>query len=57
MGDEMGEYVTFVVRMNLVGSEAGRFEDGLLWESEGEDALQRKTLREIVEEIVHESRD
>lgn len=57
MGDEMGEYITFVVKMNLVGSDAGRFDDGLLWESEGEDALKRKTLHEIVEEIVHESQN
>jgi len=50
--DWMEAYEAFVLRMNLGGTPAGRFEDGLVWNEGGEYGIQRRALGEIVRSIV-----
>jgi len=52
---EMGEaYERWVIRGNMGGEGFARFEDGLLWGEEGWMKLERRTLRQIIQDVVEE---
>lgn len=51
-GDAWAAYVGHVLKLNFDGSGAAYFEDGLEWDREGEFAMERKTLDEIVGDAV-----
>lgn len=51
-GDAMGRYVGYILTLNFDGKGAGDFPEDLQWSAQGEFEIQRKSLREVVEDAV-----
>ena len=51
-GDGRAAYLGYISKLNFDGSGAAHFEEGLAWNSSGEYAVPRKSLREMVDDAV-----
>jgi hypothetical protein len=51
-GDGRAAYLGYISKLNFDGSGAAHFEEGLAWNSSGEYAVSRKSLRKMVDDAV-----